>query len=66
MKRKSGIIPMSERDPEYRREMGRRGGLAKAANARRKAQDAETLDAILSDPERRKDFIDKFLSAYGG
>lgn len=45
----SNLIPMNMRTPEERREIGRKGGLAKGENMRRKRNLKETLMLMLED-----------------
>lgn len=54
----SNLIPITDRTPEERQEIARKGGKAKAENQRRKKQIAEVFDEILSrtDWEREAGF----------
>ena len=52
------VIPASERSPEWRKENGRKGGIASGEAKRKKAEMKETLRTLLGMPLNKKKCYD--------
>lgn len=63
----NNMIPASERSPEWRRENGRKGGIASGEAKRKKKAMKETLTALLTLPLNKKKFheIEDDIKTFG-